>query len=355
MTSPASQLSYPSASAARDRFVVGRRGARKAHDPWRHQGVIVEDERAEDGAIARVATVFLTGRECPWRCVMCDLWRYTIEADTPVGAIPAQVAAARRQTGGATVMKLYNAGSFFDPRAVPEADYDEIAAQLAGLERVIVESHPALIGPRVDRFLDALARVELRLEVAMGLETAHPEALERLHKRVTVEGFARAAAELRRRDVALRVFLLISPPFTPVDEQDAWLLRSIDFAFECGASVVSLIPTRAGNGAMEALLEAGEFRPPTLVDIERSFAAALAHLRARHAHDRGRVFVDLWELRRFADPGAGDSDGDGDRDFAERQERLRVMNLEQRVLPDITREKVAREKVAAAGARGEMS
>ncbi len=45
-------------------------------------------------------------------------------------------------------MKLYNAGSFFDPRAVPESDYDDIAAQLVGLERVIVESHPALIGAR---------------------------------------------------------------------------------------------------------------------------------------------------------------------------------------------------------------
>ena len=53
-------------------------------------------------------------------------------------------------------MKLYNAGSFFDPRAVPEADYDDVAAALAGLSRVIVESHPALVGPRVDRLLASL-------------------------------------------------------------------------------------------------------------------------------------------------------------------------------------------------------
>ena len=372
---------YPAASSARDRFVVDRRGPREAHDPWRHQGVIVEDERAEDGSIARVATIFLTGRECPWRCVMCDLWRYTIEQDTPVGAIPAQIAAARRQMGDATVVKLYNAGSFFDPCAVPESDHDDIAAQLVGLERVIVESHPALIGARVDRFLDALARAEvvrhrrppprtpsmarlmrdvrgeresgdcersesaqsdrapasapsrLRLEVAMGLETAHPAALERLHKRITLERFAQAAAELRRRDVALRVFLLISPPFIPADEQDAWLLRSIEFAFECGASVVSLIPTRDGNGAMEALRDAGEFRMPALVDIERSFSAALAHVRVRGSRGR-RVFVDIWDLQRFADPAAGADD------FAARRERLTAMNFEQRVAPDIARGRV---------------
>jgi radical SAM enzyme (TIGR01210 family) len=333
--------SYPDTAAARDRFVVDRRGAREARDPWRHQGVIVEDERAEDGTIARVATVFLTGRECPWRCVMCDLWRYTIEEDTPVGAIPAQVAAARealraQENGGGAVstMKLYNAGSFFDPRAVPEADYDEVGAQLAGLERVIVESHPALIGARVDRFLEALARGSEvmdrtpRLEVAMGLETTNPDALERLHKRVTLERFARAAEDLRRRDVALRVFLLISPPFIPSDEQDAWLLRSVDFAFGCGASVVSLVPTRPGNGALDGLHDEGLFRMPTLDDIERSFAAALSRV-AISQIESGRVFVDLWDLQRFAADGAGEFESG----FAARRERLRLMNLGQRVLP----------------------
>lgn len=362
---------YPDAPSARDRFVVERRGAREGRDPWRHQGLIVEDERAGDGSIARVATVFLTGRECPWRCVMCDLWRYTTEEDTPVGAIPAQVAAARRESvraGGASVMKLYNAGSFFDPRAVPESDYDDIAAQLVGLERVIVESHPALIGARVDRFIDALARqcagasrggasrsevarseavlqsdlaarsevLLPRLEVAMGLETAHPVALERLHKRITLERFADAAADLRRRDVALRVFLLISPPFIPADEQDAWLLRSIDFAIDCGASVVSLVPTRPGNGAMEALRDEGQFRMPTLTDIERSLAAALAHIRPPRAH-RGRAFVDLWDLERFADPdhAPGETGETREADVAARRERLRVMNLEQRVWDEV--------------------
>src|SRR5690349_23418858 len=89
--------SFPVGASARDRFVLERRGPRPAHDPWRHQGLIVEDERDADGGRARIATVLLTGRECPWRCAMCDLWRYTTEADTPRGAIAAQVAAARAE------------------------------------------------------------------------------------------------------------------------------------------------------------------------------------------------------------------------------------------------------------------
>lgn len=277
-----------------------------------------------------MATVLLTGRECPWRCAMCDLWTYTTVSDTPPGAIPAQVAAARSAVRDepipVTGMKLYNAGSFFDPRAVPEVDYDGVAEALTGLSHVIVESHPALVGPRVDLWLAALDRhrgpgeLSAQLEVAMGLETAHPVALDRLNKRFTLERFAQAARALDDRGVALRVFLLVSPPFVPSHEQDAWLLRSVDAAFSFGASVVSLVPTRPGNGAIDALAAAGWFRAPDLEDIERSFALVL-----RHARGRGRVFIDTWDLERFAHcPHC----------TARRRGRLQAMNLEQLVLPE---------------------
>ena len=310
---------YPASASERDRFILDRRPSRPRHDPWRHQGVLVEEERTADGSVARVATVFLTGRECPWKCVMCDLWQYTIEEDTPRGAIPAQISAAREElTGDAvTQMKLYNAGSFFDPRAVPEADYDDAAAALAGLSRVIVESHPALVGPRVDRWLDSLHRHgTLRLEVAMGLETVHPEALEALNKRMTVDDFTRAAARLRQAGADVRAFLLIRPPFVPDADQDDWLLRSIDAAFSSGAHAVSLIPSRSGNGAMESLASLGGFQPPTLEDIERSVELAI------DAHgDRGRIFLDLWDLERFSTCRAC---------LEPRRARLRSTNLEQR-------------------------
>jgi radical SAM enzyme (TIGR01210 family) len=318
---------FPATAAGRDRFVLERRGPRPQHDPWAHQGLIVEDERTAEGVSARVATIFLTGRECPWRCTMCDLWRHTLEGDTPAGSIPAQIAAALSavvdRADAVTVVKLYNAGSFFDPRAVPESDYDAVAAALDGVARVIVESHPALVGTRVDRFLAALRRragtADTRLEVAMGLETVHPVALDYLNKRLSLGDFEAAARALAERDVALRVFLLISPPFVPSSEQDAWLLRSVDAAFACGATAVSLVPTRSGNGAMEALAAAASFRAPSLADIERSHDLALSR-----AAGRGRIFADLWDLDRFAAC---------PRCFDSRLERLMAMNREQRVRP----------------------
>jgi radical SAM enzyme (TIGR01210 family) len=325
---------YPAGATARDRFVIERRPDRIPRDPWAPPPVAIEDERTSDGTIARVGTVFLTGRECAWRCVMCDLWQHTIEGDTPPGAIAAQVAAARRALAGSTPavtqVKLYNAGSFFDPRAVPEGDADAMAAAVSDLDRVIVESHPALVGARTARWMDALARHARAdapppaLEVAMGLETAHPAALARLNKRMTGRDFARAADWLARADVALRVFLLVSPPFVPDAEQDAWLGRSVDAAAACGASVISLIPTRTGQGAIDALIGEGLMRAPTLDDLERSVDLALARVSGRPSAPR--VFADLWDLARF--PGCA-------RCIDARRDRLRAINLTQAARPRI--------------------
>jgi uncharacterized Fe-S cluster-containing MiaB family protein len=155
----------------------------------------------------------------------------------------------------------------------------------------------------------------------MGLETAHPEALERLNKRMTVDDFAGAADRLRALGASIRAFVLVSPPFVPLAEQDEWLSRSVATSFALGASAVSLIPVRSGNGAMEALAASGDFQSPALADIERSVRVA------RTVHrGPGRLFVDLWDLDRFAScPHCLEA----------RRARLHAMNLTQRDEPPV--------------------
>ncbi len=158
-----------------------------------------------------------------------------------------------------------------------------------------------------------------KLEVAMGLETAHPEVLEKLNKRMTLEQFRRAATFLSEHDIALRVFVLVKPPFLDEIEALRWAGRSVDFAFDCGATAVSLIPTRPGNGALEALAERGEFSPPKLSILEAALANGIGL-------KRGRVFADLWDLERFSACPAC---------FESRRARLQEMNLGQVVLPAV--------------------
>jgi radical SAM enzyme (TIGR01210 family) len=251
---------------------------------------------------------------------MCDLWKNTLAESVPPGAIPKQLddaLAELRQRFPGTIprqLKLYNSGSFFDPRAIPPEDHPAIAAQVSGFERVIVECHPALVGDRALRFRDRLSG---RLEVAMGLETVHPEVLPRLNKRMTLAQFAAAANFLRREAIDLRVFVLVKPPF--LDEATAlvWAKRSLDFAAECGAAVTVLIPTRDGNGAMEALAAQGLFAPPRLETLEESQNHGIAL-------GRGRVFADLWDLERLNYCEAC---------FPRRRERLARINLSQCLEP----------------------
>jgi uncharacterized Fe-S cluster-containing MiaB family protein len=121
-------------------------------DPFRPYAFFSEEERSESGEIVPVSTVFLTNRECPWRCLMCDLWRNTLTQSVPSGAIATQLDYALAQLAlnaqfeshvpPARHIKLYNSGSFFDNAAIPREDYAELAARLRSFERVIVESHP---------------------------------------------------------------------------------------------------------------------------------------------------------------------------------------------------------------------
>jgi radical SAM enzyme (TIGR01210 family) len=312
---PSTPEPYPEQAAERDAWILARRSGRNALDPRKPYAYLVEDERAEDGQVVPVATLFLTNRECPWRCLMCDLWQNTLTEKLPPGAIPEQIDHALANLPPARQIKLYNSGSYFDPQAIPVEDDEAVAARVSRFERVIVESHPALVGARCLRLRDLLQPA--RLEVAMGLETVHPVAGPRLNKRMTLDQFARAADFLRDHDVALRVFILVKPPFLDEAEGLEWALRSLDFAFDCGATVAALIPTRFGNGSMEALGEQGLFSPPALATLESALASGIER-------GRGRVFADLWDLERFSNcPHC----------FAARAERLRIMNLSQTVPP----------------------
>lgn len=309
-------MPYPEKAAERDAWILARRPARNGLDPFRPYAFLAEEERSAAGEIVPVATLFLTNRECPWRCLMCDLWRNTLTSETPAGAIPAQIDYALDRLPPARHIKLYNSGSFFDRKAIPPEDYPAIAQRVAGFERVIVECHPALLGDDCLRFRDLLGG---RLEVAVGLETAHPEVLSRLNKRMTVAQFAAAADWLRRNGIDLRVFLLVKPPFMQEDEALAWAARSLDTAFDCGATAATLIPTRAGNGAMEELAAGGEFSPPALATVEAAAAYGISL-------QRGRVFVDLWDLQRA--PRCASC-------HERRVARLHTMNLQQRVHPAV--------------------
>lgn len=310
-------LAYPSRGAERDQWILAQRPPRLSLDPQKPYAFLVEEECSATREVVPVATIFLTNRECPWHCLMCDLWRNTLAETVPAGAIPDQIDYALSQLPPARQIKLYNSGSFFDHNAIPVEDYPAIATRVSRFERTIVESHPLLLRENCLRLRDLLPN---QLEVAMGLETVHPDILDRLNKRITLDQFSVAAEYLHSNDIDLRVFILVQPPFMKAAEALYWAERSLDFAFECGATVATLIPTRAGNGAMEALAQQGEFTPPRLNVVEAAADYGIGL-------NKGRVFVDLWA--------SDEASTSCSICHAARIERLKVMNLRQCILASV--------------------
>jgi radical SAM enzyme (TIGR01210 family) len=285
-------------------------------DPWLPYGYFNEAERTSAGKVKQASTILLTNRECPFTCLMCDLWKHTTDDPVPPGAIPAQMDYALSRLPGASVLKLYNSGSFFDHHAIPVEDYPAIAERAKGKELVVVESHPAFLGEFCLRFQQLLTP---SLEVAIGLETVHPGVLERLNKQMTLNAFRKAVEFLGEHGISTRAFILLRPPFLSEEEGVEWACRSIDFAFQAGVALCSVIPVRAGNGALDSLAAGGFHREPSLASLE-------AVLEYGIGLNRGRVFADLWDLERFSTC---------QHCFEPRKKRLEQMNLSQQQVPEI--------------------
>ena len=299
-----------------DAEILAARPPKVALNPWEPSAFLVEPECSATGSVDPVATIFLTNKECPFRCSMCDLWKYTLDERVPTGAIPAQIDYALQRLPTAKHIKLYNAGNFFDGQAIPPEDYGAIADRVRQFETVIVENHPRLTNERCVRFRDLLGT---RLEIALGLETIHTEILASLNKQMTVADFDHAAVFLKQHDIDIRAFLLLKPPGLSEREGVEWGMKSMQHAFDMGVQCCSFIPTRVGNGYIDRLQANGRFQPPTIRSMEILLEQGIAL-------KRGRVLMDLWDVEKFYDcPDCGPA----------RSERIRQMNLTQQIAPKI--------------------
>ena len=236
-------------------------------------------------------TVFLAGAECPFTCSFCDLWKWTVDGATPPGALTTQLARVLEAHAGPAPdrIKLYNASNFFDRRAVPLEDLAGMVRLTSPFGSVTVESHANTVGPGTLAFARQLSG---RLEVAMGLETIHPAAVAQLNKRLDLPRFDRAAAFLADSDIDLRVFVLLGAPFVSASEVVSSTVSTVEYAVERGASVVSVIPVRGGNGEMERLLAAGHFDPPSLTQLDLVLDGCVQFTDAV-------VTADLWDIEQL--------------------------------------------------------
>ena len=297
-------------------LIISLRGSKNSVDPYKPYAWMVEKERTPSGAIEDTGIIFLTNRECQFRCLMCDLWRNTTDDRVPPGAITRQIEWALEKMPGVRHLKLYNSGSFFDEMAIAESEYKDIAGLISSFESVIVECHPNLVDEKCLRFRDMMKPV---LNIALGLETINREVLGKLNKKMTPEDFLSSVNYLTANDIQTRAFILLRPPYMTEKEGIMWAQKSIDFAFDAGVECCIVIPVRGGNGVMEKLAGEGHFSPPEIESLEKVLEYGI---RLR----RGRVFADTWDLELFSSCS---------KCFSERFQRVTEMNMTQMPVPEI--------------------
>lgn len=297
-------------------WIESSRPERNLIKPNRPYEWLVEKERAASGENADTGIIFISNKECSFRCLMCDLWKNTTVEAVPVGAVPEQIKWALGKMPDIKQLKLYNSGSFFDTKAIPLEDYSTIAALVSGFDTVVVEAHPKLINSSCVDFRQML---DAELEVAVGLETVHPDVLKKLNKQMTVDDFVRSIKFLNHHNIRSRAFILLRPPFMTEEEGVFWAKKSLDIAFEAGVECCTLIPVRPGNGAMDILTRQGHFEMPLLESLEEVLEYGISL-------NAGRVFADTWDLELFSQCA---------KCFHHRVDRLTSMNRNQSLLPKI--------------------
>jgi radical SAM enzyme (TIGR01210 family) len=295
-----------------DQWILSKRGKKNPVDPYKPYGYFIEKERTISGSVGDVSTILLTNSECPFHCLMCDLWKNTLNEPTPEGAIPAQIEFALSKLPPAKHLKLYNSGSFFDKRAIPVIDYKEVGKLIDQFETVLVESHPAFINENCLYFRDL---IKPDLQVAIGLETVHSDVMEKLNKRMTKENFCRSVKFLNSNKIFTRAFILLRPPFLSEREGLIWAKKSIAFAFDAGIDSCVVIPVRSGNGAMDYLAECSYFTQPDIKSLEDVIEYGISL-------NKGPVYADLWDIDQFSSCS---------KCLSYRKKRLNYMNLYQQI------------------------
>lgn len=317
-------------------WILETRGAKNkvaADLPYAH---LLEWERSSWGEVSTTATIFLTNRECPFRCLMCDLWKNTTDQTVSSSNLLRQIDFALADLNDAPLpkvdgvtknaaemhvsqWKLYNSGNFFDKKAIPAETLPGIIERAnrqstLGLRNIIIECHPKLVGQDC---MDFANRLVPSLEVAMGLETIHPGVLPKLNKQMSLDQFQSATELLKKNGITVRAFILLRPPFLNEEEGIEWAVRSAEWAFDIGVDCCAVIPTRSGNGAIDRLAELGRFHEPKLKSLEVVQETLLHRIT-----NQQRLFVDVWDANRFSTC---------NHCVDQRIERLNRVNLEQQV------------------------
>ena len=65
------------------KWILSKRGEKNEVEFRRPYAWLVEKEHQANGRIEDTAIIFLSNKECSFKCLMCDLWKNTSDVSVP--------------------------------------------------------------------------------------------------------------------------------------------------------------------------------------------------------------------------------------------------------------------------------
>ena len=220
-----------------------------------------------NGEVVDSFVVILRTRGCRWAkisgCSMCGYYNDTNPQITEEDMMH-QIEDALSKYKGEKYVKIYTSGSFLDDGEVPESVQKKIFESFSGAERIVVETRPEFVNREKANMLKSYGNVM----VALGLESVNDETLLfRINKGFLVRHYLKAVDILKEKNVKIKTYALLKPPFMSEADAIREATEAILFAAK-HSEVVSLNPMNIQkNTLVEYLWKRGEYRPPWLWSI----------------------------------------------------------------------------------------
>jgi len=228
-------------------------------------------DRYKGEQISCLTVIFRSGG-CSWnQCLMCG-YRFertrTQHPDELLAELRGQLRWVSENHPSETygMVKIFTSGSFFDPREVPPAFRDDVAALFAG-KVVIAETRTEYVAEEpLIAFREGLeAGGESALYVAMGLETTNDYIREKcIHKGLTYDDFKDAVETARRAGAGIKTYLMMKPPYLTEREALEDMKTSIRDVIPYSDIISMNLCTIQSKTEVEQYWRQGSYRPPYL-------------------------------------------------------------------------------------------
>lgn len=226
-----------------------------------------------NGKITKSLTIIIQTSGCHWAhhsgCTMCGYFRDSLPGGIDEIQIISQINKALERYNGESIIKIFTSGSFLDSKEISFHTQKKILKEVAkksDVKKISIESRPEYVTDKIEELAQTIKPATL--EVSIGLESATDHVLEKsINKGFLFEDWLKAAKCIREKNLNLKTYLLIKPPF--LTEREAIKDCIISAEKICDLSTtISFNPVNIHSYTLvEWLWKHGEYQPPWLWSI----------------------------------------------------------------------------------------